>query len=376
MTSELSSPEVTSDSRSAESAVIIEAPPGCDVVFVRGRLHIATGGRLELVEASAPVGGALARVVARAAAPARPAELVDIAVCGGVTVDVAADIVAEASTALLQGTSGSSSGLSVPSGWPLSLVRWWAVRRARHYLNYRAEGVIEKDASQMRARLLEEPEPALEVQVPHEVERISLPHPALREPTSVLDVLGHLLLWTSGQLRPATFLDVLSVQLRPVPSFGSRHPFDVVVDSPSEDWGELPVGRWAYVPSKHELAYLGPVVSGPGRGLRLTWTPCFERLWWRYRYAYAYEMAAYDLGHILATLRMVAARLGVQLVEDKYPASRDSGQFSDPWYSVHLGQTVTETATDRLADSPTGVTAPTNKEDANDLSHCGLPPGS
>lgn len=314
--------------------------PLLDVLLLNGRPHVipAPGGPLSAVDCAKQATRALFRLLAAARSGAGAEELVA----------VNHDLGAPAATEIL--ILAVETGLVVPENSPdpgdspaipyadRHVRRQHRIRRARHYHDYASPTVYAEDAARMRARLVTEPPPAPEPAVAGPVLR--LPHPAVSGPWSPLAALGHLLFHGFGLLRPATFLDTLAVQLRPVPSFGARHPFDAVVVLPPGTEFEAPPGRYRYLPSRHSLVHTGGVPA-TRPAARLEIRAVYERVQWRYRHAFAYEMVLLDLGHLRQQLRLCAPPLGIELTE-RAP-DRSPLRLSD--------ETVTSYEMRRLADA-------------------------
>ncbi|MEZ4236986.1 MAG: hypothetical protein R3F59_12705 [Myxococcota bacterium] len=195
---------------------------------------------------------------------------------------------------LLQG-SGDASG---PVGRYLTLRRHLRER----LLDHAAPEARAIDRTLLDAALPDAPAPVV-VREPR-----PLAHPAFGPPRTAFERLAHLVLWSCGTLRDATYYgDRLPVSLRAVPSKGARHPFDAWVCHP-----EAGDGWFRYDPHTHGLATEAEPLGLPRRpGLALTCV--FDRVQWRYRHAWDYHELLLDLGHLRANLRTVADALRLEL---------------------------------------------------------------
>ena len=280
-----------------------------DVLVVDGQLCVVDRGRTQAVDADPLVLRTLLRLLATAGPGATRDEL--LGACDGLPDDLAVPLVDHTIDTLLEPAEPAEAD-AVPAVLRDPVVaQWFLARAGRRYVDYSAATVFEDDAAQMREYLSVEPEPAPEP--PRPEPGVPLPHPAVAEPNDPLSALGSLLYWSFGRLRPAAFLDLLTVHLKAVPSFGSRHPFDAHLQVPPGSVLRLPPGHYGYHPSSHTLGRLGPWDGEPG--IRLIIRPVLDRVWWRYRYSLAYETTLLDLGHLRGTIRQLAGELAVGLTE-------------------------------------------------------------
>ncbi|MGH7723478.1 MAG: hypothetical protein ACRENL_11740 [Candidatus Dormibacteria bacterium] len=309
----------------ASGTTVWRTRPFLDVLFVAGQLQVVAGPERTLlrVDGLSLFAQALLRALAAASSGASTADL--IAANRALGSEAASDLLLQAVDAgLLVPESASNMGSElVTAGVDTRVQRQQQLRRARQYANYGARTVYRDDAERMRVLAASDPPPSVESRPLGPVMR--LPHPSIAEPRSLLALLGHLLFYGFGLLRPATFLGTLEVQLRPVPSFGARHPFDAAILI-SSCCSEMPAGRYLYVPSLHGL-----VRTGEGQKIErwpiLQIRAVYERVQWRYRYALAYEMVLLDLGHIKQQLRLCATSLGLTLAE--VASEKDSLQLTN-----------------------------------------------
>ncbi|WP_187654801.1 hypothetical protein [Xenorhabdus sp. PB62.4] len=140
-----------------------------------------------------------------------------------------------------------------------------------------------------------------------------LPHPAFYpsgyQPKTQFEKLGFLLFWTFGKLRLASFLDVLDVVLKAVPSKGCRHPFTIIVT--------INNSIYEYNIRYHSLNLVSSEKSNTVNFfalIRVKWN--FEQFQWRYRHSWAWKDLFFDLGHLNEQARFVAEKLGLNLSID------------------------------------------------------------
>lgn len=282
-----------------------------DLVLIDGRPHVvsAPARSLSVLECSPLVAVALVRLLAAAQRGVPGHELVRVNARLG---ERAVDILQSAVHSDLLKPAQHTQALPVFPRADPRVQRQQQLRRARHYSDYAAPTVFDDDASHMRTLAARESPPPLE---PGPLgPTLRLAHPATTASRSSLAALGHTLFYGFGVLRPARFLDVLDVQLRPVPSFGARHPFDAVVTLPPCNFLGAPAGCYTYVPSNHMLVRHDDAPPGITTVV-LEVRAVFERVQWRYRQAIAYEMLLLDLGHLRQQLTLSASGLGLNLTE-------------------------------------------------------------
>ncbi len=141
---------------------------------------------------------------------------------------------------------------------------------------------------------------------------VSLPHPATHTPHNPPGRLGWLLYWPFGRLRDAC-LHHLPAMLKSVPSMGARHPFEAYIVSRGYD--SLTSGVYHYDVERHALAFISHELKNIPPGITLIVTVVFERFQWRYRHSWNYKDLYYDLGHVNATIKLIAEELGIRLTE-------------------------------------------------------------
>jgi SagB-type dehydrogenase family enzyme len=204
------------------------------------------------------------------------------------------------------------------------VVRYVAFRQAVCFVDYTDPHVLEQDRDAMEDFERSEPPPSIYKRYQNTA-RLSLGHPATCPPHDSFGRLSHLLFWGYGRLREVAFHQ-LPAMLKAVPSMGARHPFEVYVLYDIDN--KMKPGFYHYVVEKHELEYLSStskvrlkngLQSDQGTtertdsltGISLITTVIFDRFQWRYRHAWNYKDIFYDLGHIKATLKLVADELSM-----------------------------------------------------------------
>lgn len=190
--------------------------------------------------------------------------------------------------------------------------RYLYLGRSVVYADYSKEGTIDADARLMNEYLQVSTPPPLWKSYPGRP-TIPLAHPATEPEVSERTALGHLLFWTFGCLRVASFHDErLPALLKSTPSKGARHPFEAYLRVGSA--GCLAPGLYHYHVGSHSLEVL-PNTDFPD-------TPClavvlitavFDRIQWRYRHSWAYKDLFYELGHVVGTLTAVARELRLRI---------------------------------------------------------------
>ncbi|MFJ4864002.1 MULTISPECIES: hypothetical protein [unclassified Streptomyces] len=287
--------------------------PYAEILFVEGALTVSTAPGAPPVRPaglSASLCTDLAELLAYCTRPQTPQDVLLLLGSLGRSAEEAAELVAACLEIGLLLSDGAGPAAPAPVG-NYDLNRFLTVRRARKYADYSDDSVFDTDRALMEELLSVSPAPSPETWF--EGPRVQLPHPAVQTPNSVLRGVSDVLFAGFGRLRPATFLDVLDVHLKPVPSDGSRHPFDAYVRVPPGT--SVPAGTYGYVPSAHSLVSV-PAASPDDneRGVfTLQVNVVHERSQWRYRQSVAYESLALDHGHALATMRAVAAESGLRL---------------------------------------------------------------
>jgi hypothetical protein len=311
---------VSSPNRTAPAARRLRPRDLLDVILIEGHPHLLTapGGSLVRIDFSVEEAGpALQFLLGAAAGHIAPDNLID---------QLAGLLDRSAASALLDavcdlGLLVRADDLKPAGNLDLRTQRQLLMRRARRYADYSSAAVFTDDTKRMARFAAEENPPPLEGTAPGP--KLTLPHPAATDPEGELDRLGHLMFFTFGLLRPARFLEILDVQLRAVPSFGARHPFDALITIPHGMATVAPPGRYVYLPSHHQLAYIRPT-HDHGDAWQLDILAVYERVQWRYRESIAYDMVLLDLGHLTHQLRAVARMLGWHL--RAAPVHRQDGQ--------------------------------------------------
>ncbi|MDF2940536.1 MAG: nitroreductase [Gammaproteobacteria bacterium] len=147
---------------------------------------------------------------------------------------------------------------------------------------------------------------------------IQLFHPAHGAPLTKQQKISTLLFYAFGQLREATFLDLLPAMLKMVPSKGARHPYDLyLIDNNGKIFSP---GFYYYRPDKHCLELIRNISSKTGKDkpnslLQLFIVVNYERYQWRYRHSWAYKDIYLDLGHITEMLNLASQHLNLHLTE-------------------------------------------------------------
>ncbi|MFF7898248.1 hypothetical protein ACFZCV_05410 [Streptomyces sp. NPDC007920] len=291
--------------------------PYAEILCVGGTLTVSTAPGTPPVELAAVPPSLctdLVEVLAYCARPRKPEEILMFLSDLGRTAESAAELVAAClEHGLLTSQTVTCIGTAAPTApiGEFDTDRFLALRRARRYADYRDDSVFDMDRALMEQLLAVSPPPSPETVF--EGPRIPLPHPAVHRPDSLLNAVSAMVFAGFGRLRPATFLDVLDVHLKPVPSDGARHPFDAYLRVPPGQ--AIPAGTYGYLPSAHSLVSVPPASpddNAPGV-FTLHIKAVFERSQWRYRQGIAYESLALDYGHAMATMRAVANESGLRI---------------------------------------------------------------
>lgn len=209
--------------------------------------------------------------------------------------------------------------------WIELAVRYPALREIARHLSagvvdpdadYSVHSVFDRDRQVMEAYAASSPPPPVCKRY-EDASVIRLSHPAHQDARDEWRDLSHLLFWGFGILREARFLEILPALLKPVPSFGARHPFEAYLEC-----GEgcpFDPGLYHYDAAEHALALIEPRPNGPKGAARLIVTALYERMQWRYRDALTYRNVFHDLGHVLETLDVASLSLGLTLAADALP---------------------------------------------------------
>lgn len=189
-----------------------------------------------------------------------------------------------------------------PSPWR----DYWLQREHIFHADYAAPGVFEEDEKMMRDYARDEI-PSLYKHIPSS-HTLKLAHPAYGIPSTMLNILGHVLFYGFGRLREATFLGFLPTMFKCVPSKGARHPFEAYIAVKSVEG--IHDGLYHYNVKDHALDF---IKEEPGEieGLSLFVTAVYERYQWRYRNSWAYKDLFLELGHLAETLNYVCKRFNV-----------------------------------------------------------------
>lgn len=200
------------------------------------------------------------------------------------------------------------------------VLRFISFRRSVRFVDYSDPDVFRQDRNKMEDFERSESPPKIYKHYAR-TPQVSLAHPATSPPYDAFTRLSHLLFWGYGRLREVYFHQLPSM-LKSVPSMGARHPFEAYV-LVAED-SVLDKGIYHYRVEQHTLEYIGEQPAKEqeqqkkgdtyeARAIRLVTTAIFDRFQWRYRHSWNYKDLYYDFGHVLATLKFVAAELGMAL---------------------------------------------------------------
>lgn len=163
-------------------------------------------------------------------------------------------------------------------------------------------------------------------QIAFEGEAIRLPPVPMTEPTRKginLEVLSYLL---GHAFRPTGSIhtDSMDCIRRTSPSGGARHPTEplIVVRAPLDG---LPVGEYFYCSAAHALVKARSALDSSWSSMKVAaplslvlWLKV-ERAMWRYRDLRALRPVLMDVGHILETLSVLSANLGLSGIATRPP---------------------------------------------------------
>ncbi|EOG8708437.1 TPA: SagB/ThcOx family dehydrogenase [Bacillus paranthracis] len=213
---------------------------------------------------------------------------------------------------------------------------YFSAKDSINHADYSKPDIYKEDAEDMKRFLQESSYPDITKSYLHNL-FINLPHPATSTGTESLWELGNLLFWSGGRLRNATFLEVLPVMLKPVPSKGARTPFEFYL-SVGENC-KLPQGLYHYNVNNHYLSYIGEIKTDISEGnYTLFITAIYDRYQWRYRSGWAYKDLFFELGHVKETINFVARELDIKVCPTyKYTnAFLDEFLYEECLYSIKL----------------------------------------
>jgi len=219
----------------------------------------------------------------------------------------------------------------------LDAIRFLSLLPCQEYLDYSRPTVFQEDRRNMLEQIAQgEPQPPIIKEYP-DVPRLVLPHPSLDPPTDPLRRLSHLLFFTFGALRQSLFLGLLPMLHKTVPSMGARHPLEAYLLVGER--APVKPGVYHYEVLYNALAQIAPQDGAAGPGCTLVVTALFERSLWRYRHNLGYKDVLHDLGHVTATLHMLAEDLGIPLeeIEELPPWSHTRRLEEDPMAAFRIG---------------------------------------
>ncbi|WP_002628669.1 SagB/ThcOx family dehydrogenase [Cystobacter fuscus] len=221
-------------------------------------------------------------------------------------------------------------------GPAFDLAAFQSLRGVVQFLDYSEKTVFMNDRSRMDAYLQCEQPPPIAKTYPN-APRLLLHHPSLGEPFDRAGKLGVLLFWSFGRLRQATFLDVLTMQFKPVPSLGARHPLEAYVCV--AEGACIPEGTYHYDPIAHALEQLDTRADVPFEAgqVLLTVSVIFERFQWRYRDKWIYKDLFHEIGHVQGNLHLVADEYSLKLEpRDDLHLMQDSERLVEEPYASFL----------------------------------------
>lgn len=215
------------------------------------------------------------------------------------------------------------------------VVSMWAGRHVPRYVDYAADDVYENDARAMQARTTASPPPPLTKTLGAEP-AVPLWHPALGFGATMFERFGSFLFSFMGTMRVGSFLGVLPVLLKTVPSNGARHPFELFVSV--GDGLALPRGLWHYDTLRHRLLALPAetpyAAVAPASTVNLSFFVDYERVQWRYRESWDMHEILHDFGHLQANLKLAAPGYGFRSVAEALNPTAATDLRFDPFASV------------------------------------------
>jgi hypothetical protein len=173
-------------------------------------------------------------------------------------------------------------------------------------VDYADPAAIDEDIRLMYRYAEADRPPAVLVELPAGAFRVPLPHPVLDPAGHPLDRLGRCLFLTHGVLSD-TAIGPLPRTRRVPPSHGAAHPFDLLLTTARD----VDAGSYYYDPGEHCLVLLADDTTEHGDDVILDIRLAVERVQWRYRTSAVYPTIFLDLGHLLETLELVSAEVGL-----------------------------------------------------------------